>query len=234
MVPIMNVSMSQEEFDSRVNENTETFKCQHLNNSFDISKYHLASHKKGELSIPILMVNIHDIYASIMVGSLASPNRHGCDAIIMNNNEQSVIELKTSYLSKTSTWKAPNGKVYTGTGNVDNKRRSISSHFKADYLLKMDNLEDKIIDTYLVCMDADNGNLICSYTLDRHCISQFLDYKKGSQNNGIYRKSITLNQFMNAGQIANTKIDQVGYIDWLESIAPDVPTLNRGEMLSGY
>jgi hypothetical protein len=231
----MQVNLTQEEFDRRVAENTETFMRQKQDNSFDVSKYHLATHLKGELSIPILIANIHDIYASIIVGALASPDRHGCDAILMDNHIITHVELKTSYLSQNSVWKNEKNKIYTGTSNNKNRMRAIESYLKAEYKLKMDNLEEKIMDTYLICIDGTSSDIICVYKIGKDNILSLLNYNNGIKHHGnTYRKSVQLYHFKKYGSLVKTSIPQVGIDEWKSMMLPNIPTLNKGEHLSAY
>lgn len=230
----MLIDIPQEEFDRRVVENYNTFLAQKQQGSFDITKYHLATHEMGELSIPILIANIHDIYASIIVGALASPHRNGCDAIIMDKGKVKQVELKTSYISRSSIWKSPRGTIYTGTENSRNKMKPIESYLKAEYKIYKKDLESKYIDTYLICMDGSNGDLICVYKIVQDKIKEAITYKNGIIHHGdMYRKSVSLSQFKKVGSLVNTKIPQVGIDEWKKRIHNDIPTLKSGERLNG-
>lgn len=216
-----------DEYLQRVNHNTNEFKRQYNRNSFDPSEFHLATSKKKELSIPMLLHNAHDIYASAMLGALAIPSFSGIDAVFLENDTLKHVELKTSYATYSSMWKTPDGQIYTGKQNLRGKKRAITSHFRATFTISKNVQLNNVMDTYLICVDGMNNDIICAYMLDKVTVTKLLSSQKCT------KRSIPLTTFMSHGTEIKTTIPSLGYDSWYNKVLEDIPTLKYGEIFNG-
>lgn len=206
--------LTQEEFDRRVHENTETYKSQYANSAFDVTKYHLAHKEKGKTSIPMLLKHIHDIYGAAMTGCLPTLTGKGFDAIHMENGITRPIELKTSYVTSENLW-SNNGILYASSCRKRSGTK-VEARLRAEYHL-YSGADSKMIDTTLICMDSLSGELICAYSLPAHVI-----FSRLSTNNTI-RKTISLKYFMDNGHKTHTIIDQIGFNNWYKKMVEISP-----------
>lgn len=188
----------------------------------------MASHLAGEVSIPILMNSAHNIYASAIIGVLPLIHGKGCDAIKMSDGETTPIELKTSYIDHSNLWvNQSNNKIYKGKANNHVHRRSIYDRLKAKYLVY--NLDDKCIDTYLVCIDSDTSEIICSYSLSGTTIREIFGKEESRPK---FTKDITLRMFIQHGTVSDTVVPQIGHEEWCEHMKTKVPVLPLGAKLN--
>lgn len=207
----MQFNISKEEYIERVNHNIDVYKTQALNGSFDPSEYHLATHKKKELAIPILLQNMHDIYASAILGALAVPSVSGTDAIFMEDGVLKNIELKTSYIN-TSSMTKKNNKLYIGT----NRKVLVTAHLRATFTISKNVQLQNVIDTYFMCIDGTTGNIISAHMMDSNTTHDFLVKQNCT------KRAISLHHFIKYGKEIQLPIPTTGFQHWYESTLKEV------------
>lgn len=223
----MEITITKQQYMERVEHNTITFHTQLSENRFDPSEYHLATNLKREVSIPTLLMNVHDIYAAAIIGALAIPSMSGTDAILLEDGVFKHVELKTSYINISSIWKTVNNVLHTGTQNIRNKKRSVMSQFRATFTISKNTSKETMLDTYFICIDGSTGSPICAHKLEADSISNLLSSKTSG------KKSISLWSFIRHGKEVSTCVDKIGYKNWYAQTVDNVPLLEFGETFSG-
>lgn len=220
---LIELTLTQEEYNRRVSENTEAFISQFTNNRFEVSSYHLSTNVKGELSVPVLIKNQHDIFAAAILGVLAIPNLTGADAIRMVNGVPTFLELKTSYIHRSNVWKNENGTLYVGNYNNKNQRQCAESSLSASYHI-VNNLEGKDIHTVFIALDATTNELIGAYEMSG---SKVVEYLTTNKNTGVAKitrnRSIKMSTFRKYGSGTATVVPYIGWDKWKEDVGKTAP-----------
>ena len=137
-------SITQKEFNRRVEFNTKLFNKQQSKNEFTPSLYYLWDQEPKALSTLQYCGIDHDIYAAAVTGTLAISAKDKHDSILMRNGKPVEVELKTCYINTKKVWKTKNDTVYVG----DN---TISTYIRAQF--SGNPPEDDML-VYLVCCDT--------------------------------------------------------------------------------
>lgn len=211
-----------EEYIRRKNENTREMLRQNSIQSFDITKFHGIDAVKGSVRPIKLIKKSHDIYAAIILGFLPYLIEHtGADAVKLSNNEFEDVELKTCYahISPSRAFKTKKGTIYFTKDVslwdewVDQNKTSVAeSHFNAVFNVRY-NLSSKNRPTYLICVDADSGEIICIYELDGNTVVEYLKTSK----------DIKLGTFISRGRaVMDSMMPLTGWLAWCDRVSANL------------
>jgi hypothetical protein len=217
------------EYNRRVNHNTEELRRQSVTNSFDMMKFHGFDVTAGSVGKFLLAKKAHDILAALHLGALPFLKENsGTDAILLEKNIFIEIESKTSYTDVSKLFKTAKNTVYSTkrqylTLDIIPKENVtlLKSCFNASYDIT-NNIATKGIDTYLLCADPRNDNIIDIFVIKAKVMAKYLS-TRDITNSG--KLCIKLSKFMSLGEkVESVIVPVIGYDVWVKSLLPELQT----------
>lgn len=201
--------LDQQEFDRRVKYNADLFNLQAEKNEFTPSLYYLFDKDPKELSSINYGKLYHDIFAAAVCGTLVLSDLNEKDSIEMKQGKVTKVELKTSYLNTKNVYVNTKNNIYVGS------RTQLETYICASFHKGYYHEEDMPL--YLVVCDATNKwnlDVVGAWQIDGKRVNDLLKESP---------RKISLSKFLKQGRRKNTKVNSIGYYNWMETMKKRLP-----------
>lgn len=202
--------IDQKEFDRRVKYNVKLFNQQAEVNEFTPSTYYLFDKEPKELSSINYGKLYHDIFAAAVCGTLVLSNLNEKDSVEMRHGKITKVELKTSYLRTKGVYLNTKGNIYVGD------RTPLSDHIRASF--NKSYYQEHDIPVYLCVCDATDKwktDFVGAWQMDGKTAHEIID--------PMSTKVISLRRFIKDGKRKNTKVNSIGYTNWIKTMKNRLP-----------
>ena len=199
--------MNQEEFNKKVAYNAALFNKQAEENEFTPSMYYLFDKEPKELSSITYGKLYHDIFAAAVCGTLVLSDLTEKDSIEMKRGKIIKVELKTSYVNTKQVFLNTRGKIYV------NDRTPLENYVRASF----GGYHEEDMPLYLVCCDATDKwsiDVVGAWQMDGVSAQKCLEENK---------RNISLSKFLQHGKRKNTKVNSIGYGNWVGAMKQRLP-----------